>query len=81
MAFLDRFTYEVAPVFTLMEDVVLRRMLGKIGWENEGEGIFAPGLYFVVLPIPLNLCQHARCVCLCTKTNVGGARTVSAVFS
>ena len=32
----------MAPVFTLMEDVVLRRMLGKVGWEG-GDGIFAPG--------------------------------------
>ena len=38
----DRFTYEVAPVFTLMEDVVLRRMLAKVGWPD-GEGMFAPG--------------------------------------
>lgn len=37
-----RFTYEVAPVFTLMEDVVLQRMLDKVGWED-GDGVFAPG--------------------------------------
>ena len=42
MVMCDRFTYEVAPVFTLMEDVVLRRMLAKVGWEG-GEGMFAPG--------------------------------------
>ena len=41
----DRFTYEIAPVFTLMEDIVLRKMRESIGWENgEGDGIFAPGM-------------------------------------
>ncbi|KAK7092501.1 hypothetical protein V1264_008237 [Littorina saxatilis] len=49
----NMFTYEVAPVFTLMEDVVLRRMLSKVGWED-GDGTFAPGgavsnLYGVLL--------------------------------
>ena len=40
----DRFTYEIAPVFTLMEDIVLTKMRECIGWENgEGDGIFAPG--------------------------------------
>ena len=39
-----RFTYEIAPVFTLMEDIVLTKMRECIGWENgEGDGIFAPG--------------------------------------
>nr|KAG5696067.1 hypothetical protein BaRGS_017179 [Batillaria attramentaria] len=38
----NMFTYEVAPVFTLMEDVVLKRMLSKVGWED-GEGVLAPG--------------------------------------
>jgi hypothetical protein len=37
-----RFTYEVAPVFTLIEEIVLQKMLGCIGW-SDGEGIFAPG--------------------------------------
>ena len=42
----DRFTYEIAPVFTLMEDIVLRKMRESIGWENgEGDGIFAPGTF------------------------------------
>lgn len=38
-----RYTYEVAPVFTLMEDAVLRRMMEMIGWEEGGDGIFNPG--------------------------------------
>lgn len=36
------YTYEVAPVFTLMEDACLKYVLNSIGWP-EGEGIFAPG--------------------------------------
>ncbi|XP_051812384.1 acidic amino acid decarboxylase GADL1-like isoform X1 [Acanthochromis polyacanthus] len=37
------YTYEVAPVFTLMEDAVLRKMKELIGWEEGGDGIFNPG--------------------------------------
>ncbi|XP_071324421.1 acidic amino acid decarboxylase GADL1-like [Trachinotus anak] len=37
------YTYEVAPVFTLMEDAVLRKMIEMIGWEEGGDGIFNPG--------------------------------------
>lgn len=39
-----RYTYEVAPVFTLMEDAVLRKMIKVIGWEEGGDGIFNPGI-------------------------------------
>lgn len=35
-------TYDVAPVFTLMEKMVLQRMLDMV-YFTEGEGIFAPG--------------------------------------
>lgn len=38
----NMFTYEVAPVFTIMESEVLERMRNIIGWEN-GDGIFSPG--------------------------------------
>ncbi|ESO96424.1 hypothetical protein LOTGIDRAFT_115956, partial [Lottia gigantea] len=38
----NMFTYEVAPVFTLMEEVILRRMRDLIGWQD-GDGIMAPG--------------------------------------
>ncbi|XP_070690847.1 acidic amino acid decarboxylase GADL1-like [Pempheris klunzingeri] len=37
------YTYEVAPVFTLMEDAVLRKMTELIGWEEGGDGIFNAG--------------------------------------
>ncbi|XP_077870441.1 glutamate decarboxylase 1 isoform X2 [Saccoglossus kowalevskii] len=36
------FTYEIAPVFTLMERVILKKMRDLIGFED-GDGIFAPG--------------------------------------
>ena len=39
-----RFTYEIAPVFTVMETVLLKKMCGIIGWrETEADGIFSPG--------------------------------------
>lgn len=38
------YTYEVAPVFILMEEVVLKEMRQIVGWEDGcGDGIFAPG--------------------------------------
>ncbi|ROL44622.1 Glutamate decarboxylase 1 [Anabarilius grahami] len=48
-------TYEISPVFILMEEVVLRKMHSIIGWQEEdGDGIFCPGgtmsnLYSVLL--------------------------------
>ncbi|XP_073469661.1 cysteine sulfinic acid decarboxylase [Aquarana catesbeiana] len=38
----SQYTYEVAPVFVLMEDEVLRTMRSFLGW-NTGDGIFCPG--------------------------------------
>lgn len=41
---LTRFTYEVSPVFILMEEVLLRKMQSIVGWsDDEGDGIFCPG--------------------------------------
>ncbi|KAI1237182.1 hypothetical protein IHE44_0014438 [Lamprotornis superbus] len=38
------FTYEIAPVFVLMEQITLRKMREIIGWSNkDGDGIFSPG--------------------------------------
>lgn len=38
------YTYEVAPVFVLMEEEVLREMRRIVGFENgKGDGIFCPG--------------------------------------
>lgn len=40
----DRFTYEIAPVFTLLEDIVLAKMTEIIGWTGDDyDGILAPG--------------------------------------
>jgi len=38
----NMFTYEIAPVFILMENVVLTKMREIIGWKT-GDSIFAPG--------------------------------------
>lgn len=38
----NMFTYEIAPVFILMESVVLTKMREIIGWKG-GDSIFAPG--------------------------------------
>lgn len=39
-----RFTYEIAPVFILMEKSVMARMWEAVGWDPEkADGIFAPG--------------------------------------
>lgn len=38
------YTYEVSPVFTLMEEVVLKQMREIVGFAGgEGDGIFCPG--------------------------------------
>ncbi|XP_029102134.1 glutamate decarboxylase 2 isoform X2 [Scleropages formosus] len=40
----NMFTYEVAPVFVLLEYVTLKKMREMIGWpERRGDGIFSPG--------------------------------------
>ncbi|XP_070767346.1 acidic amino acid decarboxylase GADL1-like [Enoplosus armatus] len=54
------YTYEVAPVFTLMEDAVLRKMMEMVGWDEGGDGIFNAGgsmsnMYAV------NLARYSRC--------------------
>lgn len=38
------YTYEVSPVFILMEEVVLREMRSIVGWaDGHGDGLFSPG--------------------------------------
>ena len=39
---IGRYTFEVAPVFILMEDVVLKKMREIVGYKG-GDGIFTPG--------------------------------------
>uniref|UniRef100_A0A4W3IKL5 Cysteine sulfinic acid decarboxylase n=1 Tax=Callorhinchus milii TaxID=7868 RepID=A0A4W3IKL5_CALMI len=38
----SQYTYEISPVFVLMEDVVLKKLRELIGWMT-GDGIFCPG--------------------------------------
>uniref|UniRef100_A0A4W6C391 Glutamate decarboxylase 1b n=1 Tax=Lates calcarifer TaxID=8187 RepID=A0A4W6C391_LATCA len=39
-----KFTYEIAPVFVLMEQLTLKKMREMIGWPSgEGDGLFSPG--------------------------------------
>ncbi|MEJ1278225.1 glutamic acid decarboxylase 2 [Cricetulus griseus] len=40
----NMFTYEIAPVFVLMEQITLKKMREIIGWSSkDGDGIFSPG--------------------------------------
>ncbi|PNJ25422.1 CSAD isoform 15 [Pongo abelii] len=38
----SQYTYEIAPVFVLMEEEVLRKLRALVGWSS-GDGIFCPG--------------------------------------
>lgn len=38
----SQYTYEVAPVFVLMEDQVLSKLRSMVGWSS-GDGLFCPG--------------------------------------
>ncbi|MBN3325925.1 GADL1 decarboxylase, partial [Atractosteus spatula] len=37
------YTYEVSPVFVLIEESVLKKMIEFVGWEEGGDGMFSPG--------------------------------------
>ncbi|XP_038652457.1 glutamate decarboxylase 1 [Scyliorhinus canicula] len=40
----NMFTYEIAPVFIIMEELLLKKMSAMLGWShNETDGIFLPG--------------------------------------
>ncbi|KAF7654186.1 hypothetical protein LDENG_00072980 [Lucifuga dentata] len=54
------YTYEVAPVFTLMEEAVLRKMMEMIGWEEGGDGLFNPG-GSVSNMYAVNVARYQRC--------------------
>uniref|UniRef100_A0A669DPI9 Glutamate decarboxylase 1-like n=1 Tax=Oreochromis niloticus TaxID=8128 RepID=A0A669DPI9_ORENI len=51
----NMFTYEVSPVFLLIEEVLLKKMRSIVGWaDDEGDGLFCPGgtisnLYSILL--------------------------------
>ncbi|XP_049639385.1 cysteine sulfinic acid decarboxylase isoform X1 [Suncus etruscus] len=38
----SQYTYEIAPVFVLMEEEVLRKLRALVGWSS-GDGVFCPG--------------------------------------
>jgi len=52
------YTYEVSPVFSLMEEDVLREMRAIIGWQG-GEGLFCPG-GSMANGYAINLARHHR---------------------
>lgn len=52
------YTYEVSPVFSLMEEDVLREMRAIIGWQG-GEGLFCPG-GSMANGYAINLARHYR---------------------
>lgn len=63
----NRFTYEVAPVFVLLEYVTLKKMREIIGWQDgRGDGIFSPGMQlsisvtFLILQYSMGLCSDAE---------------------
>ena len=48
---LSRFTYEIAPVFVLMEQITLKKMREIVGWSSkDGDGIFSPGRFLFSFP-------------------------------
>ena len=61
MCVCGRFTYEIAPVFTLIEDVILTKMRQLVGWDD-GDGIFAPGMCTIQ--------QHRTIRALCYEHDV-----------
>ncbi|XP_066588147.1 cysteine sulfinic acid decarboxylase isoform X2 [Prorops nasuta] len=54
------YTYEVSPVFSLMEDKVLLEMRKIVGWKDgRGEGIFCPG-GSIANGYAINLARHYK---------------------
>jgi len=54
LVFVFRFTYEIAPVFVLMEQLTLKKMREMIGWPNgDGDGLFSPGKQSKLLNITI----------------------------
>jgi hypothetical protein len=57
---LHRFTYEIAPIFILMEHVVLKKMREIIGFPD-GDSILAPGqiLFYPLPQLPVQLVSRS----------------------
>jgi glutamate decarboxylase len=51
------FTYEVSPLFNIVEEIVFEKMSNLIGW-NEYDAIFSPGgndfILFKILVVIIN---------------------------
>lgn len=56
-----RFTYEIAPVFVLLEYVTLKKMREIIGWPGgAGDGIFSPGIWYFNFPCVFSFYYEPR---------------------
>lgn len=44
----NMFTYEIAPVYNLIEEITLAKMRNIIGWEGFGDGLFNPGFDYLM---------------------------------
>ncbi|XP_061570852.1 acidic amino acid decarboxylase GADL1-like [Cololabis saira] len=54
------YTYEVSPVFTLVEEAVLRKMMEIVGWAEGGDGIFNAGGSMSNM-YAMNLARYQHC--------------------
>lgn len=69
--FFPRFTYEVSPVFVLMEEVLLKKMQSIVGWSDDvGDGIFCPGnTDRILLSLVLKILMPSQMVNICLYSN------------
>ena len=69
-----RFTYEIAPVFVLLEYVTLKKMREIIGWPGgSGDGIFSPGIWY------FNLSSYFSSGLSCLIMNISSVQSLSHV--
>lgn len=68
------YTYEVSPVFLLVEEAVLKKMIEFIGWK-EGDGIFNPG-GSVSNMYAMNLARYKYCPDIKEKGLSGSPRLI-----
>ncbi|KAK6491692.1 acidic amino acid decarboxylase GADL1-like isoform X1 [Huso huso] len=54
------YTFEVSPTFVMIEEVVLKKMIECVGWEEGGDGIFSPG-GSVSNMYAVNLARYKNC--------------------
>ena len=70
-----RFTYEIAPVFVLLEYVTLKKMREIIGWPGgSGDGIFSPGIWY------FNLSSYFSSGLSCLIMNISSVQSLSHVW-